>query len=88
MKLHLSGYQLSLRYDIILCILRRRNCSQQLKDGLSYWIQLDLPHRWIGGSLTMLVVTFTSLGLASQAFSTGRFFPARSFLGVIFGSRM
>tara|TARA_B100000579_G_scaffold430728_1_gene444618 strand:+ start:1336 stop:2421 length:1086 start_codon:yes stop_codon:yes gene_type:complete len=51
---------------------------------------LDTTTYFIGGlvAAVMLVVTFTSIGLALSSLSTGRFFPAASFLGVIFGSRI
>jgi len=51
---------------------------------------LDTTTYFIGGLVAaiMLVVTFTSIGLALSSLSTGRFFPAASFLGVIFGSRI
>jgi len=51
---------------------------------------LDTIPFFLGGLVAafMLVVTFTSIGLALSSISTGRFFPAASFLGIIFGSRI
>ena len=51
---------------------------------------LDTTTYFIGGLVVaiMLVFTFTSIGLALSSLSTGRFFPAASFLGVIFGTRI
>ena len=51
---------------------------------------LDTIPYFIGGLVAalMLVVTFTSIGLALSSLSTGRFFPAASFLGIIFGTRI
>ncbi|MEE3310485.1 MAG: ABC transporter permease [Candidatus Thermoplasmatota archaeon] len=51
---------------------------------------LDTLPFFLGGLVVafMLVVTFTSIGLALSSISTGRFFPAVAFLGIIFGSRI
>mgnify|MGYP001502171403 CR=1 FL=1 len=51
---------------------------------------LDTLPFFLGGLIaaTMLVVTFTSIGLALSSISSGRFFPAAAFLGVLFGSRI
>lgn len=51
---------------------------------------LDTLPFFLGGLVAafMLVVTFTSIGLALSSISTGRFFPAASFLGIIFGSQI
>jgi len=51
---------------------------------------LDTLPFFLGGlvAAVMLVVTFTSIGLALSSLSSGRFFPAVAFLGIIFGSRI
>ena len=51
---------------------------------------LDTLPFFFGGlvAASMLVITFTSIGLALSSLSTGRFFPAASFLGIIFGTRI
>tara|TARA_B110000014_G_C20086592_1_gene568375 strand:+ start:147 stop:1271 length:1125 start_codon:yes stop_codon:yes gene_type:complete len=51
---------------------------------------LDTLPFFLGGLVVaiMLVVTFTSIGLSLSSISSGRFFPAVSFLGIIFGSRI
>lgn len=51
---------------------------------------LDTMPFFLGGLVVaiMLVVTFTSIGLSLSSISSGRFFPAVSFLGIIFGSRI
>ncbi len=51
---------------------------------------LDTLPFFLGGLVAacMLVVTFTSIGLALSSLSSGRFFPAVAFLGIIFGSRI
>ena len=51
---------------------------------------LDTMPFFLGGlvAAVMLVVTFTSIGLCLSSISSGRFFPAVSFLGIIFGSRI
>ena len=57
-------------------------------EGWAYLLD-PLPF-FLGGLVVafMLVVTFTSIGLALSSISTGRFFPAVAFLGIIFGSRI
>ena len=57
-------------------------------EGWAYLLD-TLPY-FLGGlvAAVMLVVTFTSIGLALSSLSSGRFFPAVAFLGIIFGSRI
>ena len=57
-------------------------------EGWAYLLD-TLPY-FLGGLVVafMLVVTFTSIGLSLSSISSGRFFPAVSFLGIIFGSRI
>ena len=51
---------------------------------------LDTMPFFLGGlvAAVMLVITFTSIGLSLSSISSGRFFPAVSFMGIIFGSRI
>ena len=51
---------------------------------------LDTFPFFLGGLIAavMLVVTYTSIGLALSSISKGKFFPAVSFMGIIFGSQI
>ncbi|MEE3083488.1 MAG: ABC transporter permease [Candidatus Thermoplasmatota archaeon] len=51
---------------------------------------LDTFPYFFGGfvAAVMLVVTYTSIGLALSSISKGKFFPAVAFMGVVFGSKL
>ncbi|MDP6900023.1 MAG: ABC transporter permease [Candidatus Thalassarchaeaceae archaeon] len=50
---------------------------------------LDTFPYFLGGlvAAVMLVVTYTSIGLALSSISKGKFFPAVAFIGIVFGSK-
>ncbi len=51
---------------------------------------LDTIPFFLGGLAVafLLVITFTSIGLCLSSISSGRFFPAVAFIGILFGSRI
>ena len=57
-------------------------------EGWAYLIDTGLLFLGAFAAGTILVITYTSIGVALSSISQGKFFPAVSFLGLILGTKM